>query len=196
MPSRRQAVTSRMTLSSHYSAGTWKNCSPFQWVCLLSHYILSLSHRSLQASKSSGVTFSVSLCLFVWNSIYWVLYICHPEGCDADHIQSCDEERLRQWAAFECVLASRAPLDGVVPLGTFPILLAHLGSTADQSSGWLSACYKVWLSGITGLALPCASLSAWTSSLSHLGPHVQSPFPRLERKVSLLTLASRSHVLV
>lgn len=81
----------------------------------------------------------------------------HAEGCDVDHIQSCDGERLRQWDAFECVLASRAPLDGVVPLGTFPILLAPLGSTADQSSGW-SACYKAWLSGVTGLALLCASL--------------------------------------
>lgn len=59
------------------------------------------------------------------------------------HIQSCDGEKLRQLAAFECVLASRAPLDGVVPLETFPILLASLGRTADQRSGWLSACYEV-----------------------------------------------------
>lgn len=52
-----------------------------------------------------------------------------------DHVQSCDGERLRQWAAFECVLASRVPLDGDMSFGTFPISLAPLGSTADQSSG-------------------------------------------------------------
>lgn len=46
-----------------------------------------------------------------------------------DHVQSRDGQRLRQWTAFECVLASRAPLDGGMPLGTFPIPLAPLGST-------------------------------------------------------------------
>lgn len=71
------------------------------------------------------------------------------------HTQSLDGERQRQ-----CVIASRAPLDGVVPLGTSPICLVPLDSSADQSLGWLSACYKVWLSSITGLVLPCASPSA------------------------------------
>lgn len=109
-------------------------------------------------SKSGGVTLSVSFCLPAWNSIYQVLYTCHAEGCDVDHIQSYDGERLRQWATFECVLASSTtPLDGIVPLRTFPICLAPLGSTVDQSSCCSSPCYKVWLSDVTGSALLRAS---------------------------------------
>lgn len=79
--------------------------------------------------------------------------------CDVDHVQSCDGDRLRQWAAFECVLARRIPLDGSMLLGTFPRSLAPLDHTAELR---LISCLwptRPHLPGIMGFALTCASLS-------------------------------------